>query len=323
MMISDKIFRPLATTIICSLLLASGCAKTATLALKFTPQDSTTYKLTTEAHRRIKWEGPMPEKTAFTGGHTGNKIEWKFNRQIQRVDDRGNAVAEITIEELKYLSIVRDKTILDFDSSREKDKNSPLARLIGQTYTIEIAPTGKVTKVIDTKQAEAAVKGTSSASKAALTLLKPDAIKQCHGSLALPDAPKNKLRKDDDWSNIKTFSFDMMGSKSYDKIYTLKEIKDMGRHRIITVEMNAIPTSGAEGQLDPTGANPFSKMFDNTETYTGELILDLTAAKIEKHLETLRSEWIAIDPSPDKQSDKGPAALKMTATLLYHLEKID
>lgn len=332
MMMSDKIFSwlapplrgaGLATAVICSLLLTAGCAQTASLALKFTPQDLTTYKLTTEAQRHIKWEGPLTDETAFRGGQTGNKIEMTFTRQIQSVDDKGNAVAEITIEGLKYLSVIRDNTIVDFDSTREKDKNSPMAKLIGQSYTIEIAPTGKVTKVIDVKQAQAALKGSSSADKAALALLGPDAIKRRHGTLALPDADKNQLRTGGKWSSIKTFSFGMMGSKSYEKIYTLKEINDTDSRRIIIVEMNAVPTSEMAGQLDREEISGFSKMFDNIETYTGRLKLDLTAGKIEKYLEKLESEWVAVAPSAGQKDDKEPAALKMTAIRLYRLEKID
>ncbi len=341
-MVLKKIFSWLATVVICSLLLTAGCAplaeeaakpeveeqmpkavapEAATLALKFTTQDSTTYKLTMEAQRSIEWEGPLPDETTFRGGQTGNRIEMTFTRQIQSVDDNGNAVAEITIEGLKYLSIIRDNPVLDFDSSREKDKNSPVARLIGQSYTIKIAPTGKVTEVIDIRQAQAAVKGSSSANKAALTLLSPDVIKKRHGTLTLPDADKNQLRTGDNWSSIKTFSFGMMGSKSYEKIYTLKEIRDTGGRRIIIVEMNAVPT--LEEQLDKEIADGFSKMFDNIETYTGRLKLDLTAGKIEKYLEKLQSEWIAVAPLAGQEDDKEPAALKMTAIRLYHLEKID
>jgi len=334
MMMSDKIFSWLATAVVCSLLLTAGCAPlaeeaakpevepTVELVLKFTTQDSTTYKLRMEAQRRIELEGPLPDETVFKGGQTGSKIEMTFTRRIQSVDDKGNAVAEITIEGLKYLKIVRDNTVLDFDSSREKDKNNPVAKLIGRSYTIEIAPTGKVTKVIDVKQAQAALRGRSSANKAALALLSPDAIKKRHGTLTLPDADKNQLRIGDNWSSIKTLNFGIMGLKSYEKIYTLKEIKDTDSRRIIIVEMNAVPTLETAEQLDEEGISGFSKMFDNIETYTGRLNLDLTTGKIEKYLEKLQSKWIAVDPLAGQEDDKEPAALKMTATRLYRLEKI-
>ena len=191
MMGQDKFFSWLTSAVVCSLLLIAGCAPVAketaklevepekpmpkavtaeavTLALKFTPQDSATYKLTTQAKRSVEFEDPSSDKGTPVGGHNENTIEMTFTQQIQNINDKGNAITKITIEELKYLSIVKDNTILDFDSSREKDQDNPLAKLIGQSYTIEIAPTGKIIKVIDAEQAKTAVKGKASANKAAL-----------------------------------------------------------------------------------------------------------------------------------------------------------
>jgi hypothetical protein len=65
-------------------------------------------------------------------------------------------------------------------------------------------------------------------------------------------------------------------------------------------------------------------MFENTETYTGELKVDLNAGKVEKCLEILESEWIAVEPTVgQKDGEKEPAVLTMTAMRLYSLEKID
>ena len=358
-MVPEKIFSRLAAIVICLLLLTAGCAPVAEdivkpeiepekeepkvvvekvkpevkpeeekpaveLVLKFAPEDSTTYKLTTQAQRGIKWEGPLLPEAAFKGGQTSSRIEITFTRQIQSTDDKGNAVAKITIEGLKYLSIIRDNPVLDFDSSRAKDRNSPLAKLIGQSYTIEITPAGRVSKVIDVSQAQAAVKGGSSAAKIALALLSPDAIKERHAIPAMPPADRNRLRAGDNWSGIKTFSFGLRGAKSYERIYTLKEVKDTGGRRIAIVEMKAVPTTEMAEQLHKEQAmGDFSKMFGNTETYTGELKLDLTAGKVEEYLERLESEWIAVEPSVGQKDDKEPAVLKMTATRLYHLEKTD
>jgi len=296
---------------------------TVDLALKFTPQESTTYKIITEARRTVKFEGAFPKEAAFQGGTNQTRIEINFTQQIQTVDDKGNAVAKITIEALKYSSIIKDNPVLDFNSSREKDQNSPLAKLIGQSYTIEISPAGQVTKIIDTKQAQAAVQGVTSSHKAALALLKSDAINERHGTSKLPHADKKQMRPDDNWSILKTFFFGMMGPKSYEKIYTLKEIKDADGRQIAVVEMNAIPSSEMAEQLHKEQAmGDISKMFDNKETYTGELKLDLTAGKVEKHLEKLLSEWVMVDPSAPRDN-KEPATLKMIATRFYSLEKID
>lgn len=293
------------------------------LALKFTPQDSTTYRVIVEADRSVVWEGPLPEKpTGFKGGHTGNRIETTFAQRIQSVDDKGNAIAEIKIEALKYLAKVRDDVVLDFDSSREKDKDNLLAKLIGQSYTIQISPAGQVLQVVDANQVRAAVEGSSSAHQTASALFSAEAIKQRHTIPALPPGEKNRLSPGESWSSTATFPFDMMGSKSYEKIYTLKEIKDADDRQFAVADMNAVPSSEMAQELHKEQTtNPLEKMFDTNETYSGQLKLDLTAGKVEKCLEELRIEWVIVDPQA--KDDKEPAALRMSAMRLYSIEKID
>jgi hypothetical protein len=295
------------------------------LELKYTPQDSTTYNYTAEAQRGIKWEGPLSKETAFQGGTTSSRVEMTFTQQIQSTDEKGNAVAKITIKSLKHLSIIRDNPAMDFDSSREKDQNNALAKLIGQSYTIEITPAGRVTKVIDANQALEAVKGTSPATKTALAMLTDDAITERHTIPAMPAKDKNKLRIGDNWNSLKSFSFGLMGSKTYQRIYTLKDVTDKDNRRIALVEMKADPTTEMAEKLHKEKAiGDFSKMFENTETYTGRLEVDLTAGKIEKCIETLESEWIAVEPMAGKpDEEKEPAVLTMTANRLYSLEKTD
>jgi hypothetical protein len=346
-----KICGFIASVVACVLILAAGCTDlaeetaktkiepektietkvepeeqkpTIKLALKFTPQDSTTYRVIMEAQKSGEWAGSLPSKpSAFKGGHTGNRVEMTFTQHIQSTDDEGNAVAKITIKALKYLATVRDNPILDFDSSREEDRDSPLGKLIGQSYTIEITASGQVSKVIDTSGAQAAVGDGSSAGNTATMLLSANAIKERHTIPALPAADKSQLRTGDNWSSIETFSFDMMGSKSYEKIYTLKEIKDTDGRRVAIAEMNAVPSSEMAEQLHKEEATSFfAKMFDNTETYTGQLKLDLAAGKVEKCVEELKSEWLAVDPSASQGKEK-PDALRLTAIRLYSIERID
>ncbi|MDH4241536.1 MAG: DUF6263 family protein, partial [Phycisphaerae bacterium] len=256
---------------------------------------------------------------------TSSRIEMTFTQQIQSTDEKGNAVAKITIKSLKHLSIIRDNPAMDFDSSREKDQNNALAKLIGQSYTIEITPAGSVTKVIDANQAQEAVKGTSPATKTALAMLTDDAIIERHTIPAMPAKDKNKLRKGDNWNSLKSFSFGLMGSKTYQRTYTLKDVADKDNRRIALVEMKAGPTTEmAEKLHKEKEIGDFSKMFENTETYTGRLEVDLTAGKIEKCVETLESEWIAVEPMAGEiNKEKEPAVLTMTANRLYSLEKTD
>jgi hypothetical protein len=353
-----KIYGVAAGFVMCILLLAAGCADTSKapetktglpesteariepekttpaeaepqkqeppveLALKFAPEDSTTYKVTIGAEKSIKWEGPTGSKpSAFKGGQTGSTIETTFTQQIQSTDE-GNAVAKITIKDLRYLQKVKNNIILDFDSSRAKDVNSPLNKLIGQSYTIEITAFGQVSQVIEASDARAAVNGASTAHKTAVKLLSDDVIKERHTIPALPPADRDQLRTNDDWSSIKSFSFDMMGSKSYEKVYTLKEVKNTDGRRVAIAQMNAIPSAEMAKELHKEQATSFfSKMFDNTERYTGELRLDLTDGKVQECREELITEWMIVDPSPKGQEQ--PAALKMAATRLYSIERTD
>ena len=67
--------------------------------------------------------------------------------------------------------------------------------------------------------------------------------------------------------------------------------------------------------------SPISNMFDNIETYTGTLRLDLNEGKVTEYSEKLQTELVIVDPNPEE--GKVPSALKMKATRIYSMEKID
>lgn len=288
------------------------------LALKFTPGDSTTYKVALETGKSVEWEGQAPRPKGFQGGHTSNEMAMTFSQEIQSVEDQGNAVAKIAIEGLKYVTTIKDNVVLDFDSSRNSDKTHPLNNLIGQSYTIEITSSGEITRIIDTSDALAAASG----DKTAAALLSAEAIKQRHSIPALPATGENQLRPGDNWSSIKSVSFDMMGAKSFERIYTLNRIEDAAGHRIALVKMEAVPSveSAKESHKEQT-PDLFSKMFDNTQDYTGELKLDLTEGKVSEYGENLVVRWLIVDPNPKK--DELPSALKMIATRSFSMEKLN
>ena len=242
-----------------------------------------------------------------------------FDQEIQSVDEKGNATAKITIKELKYSSMVKDEPPFEFDSSKLKNPSHPLAMLIGQSYTIKIAPTGEVIEIIDTSEAESAARKGSEIPGAALRMLNQEAIKDRHGTLLLPDADKNQLQIGNNWSKTKTFSFGIMGADSYEKIYTLNQIKDQDNHQVAFIKMNAIPAS----ETPKEQVADFLKRSDNTKTYTGELELDVTAGKVKKYLEKLQLNWTTDFPPAEPKTNKEPAILTMSATRLYSIEKID
>ena len=330
-----------ALAVICVMLMALGCAgqpedtiqtevkpqeqkPTAQPALKSASANRITYKVTTDKENGVLWEGPLKNKPkSFVGGHSGNKIELTFTRQTQGVDDEGNTVVKITINALKYLAKVRDKIALDFDSSRETDQDNPLNKLIGQNYTIELTASGEVSKIIDVNDARAAVAGSSISNARAAQLLSTQAITEHHSIPKLPAVDNVQLIPGKSWSDIKTFSFGPMGSKSFERIYEIKKITETDGRQIAFAQMNAVPSAAKAKELykeQSTGI--FSSMFDNTETYTGKFWLDLTSGQIEKYIEEFRSDWIAVDPLATQQ-EKEPDMLRMNATRIYRIERID
>ncbi len=323
-----RIFVCSAAVVVLSLLLVAGCGPGArggaTFALKFAPGDSADYKLIAESEDSVAFEGPIAKGPGFKGGCNLTKIEMTFSQQIQSVDDNGNAVAEITVRDLKYLSTRDEEHVLDFDSARKKDRDNPLAKLIGQSYTIEIAPDGQVRRVIDTKRASAVVEGSQPANRVASRLLTPDVIKKFHGTLVLPQPDMRRLRQGQSWSSVDVFDFRMLGTRSYEKIYTVEEIRKQDGRQIAVVRMNAVPSLGqAEDQRTERVMRAFSDMFDTTQTYTGQLELDLSSGKVQKYSEELQSQWLVVDPQAEQKGSTEPDAVKMGVVRSYSLERID
>ena len=293
-----------------------GKGKPVTIALKFNAGDLTTYKVVTEFKKSAAFEGSLAQSSDLKGGSSGYESEITFDQQIDSVDDAGNATAKITIKALKYSSIVKDVSAIDFDSADAGSNDSSLSKLIGQSYVIEISPSGKFLKLVDAKQARSAIKGTGSARKIATMLLSPAMLEMRHGTMPLPSADKNKLRAGETWSNSKEFEFGLMGNKSYDRVYTIKEIQEKDGKRIASIEMKGIPGSEAGSDKNMGG---ISKMFDTTDTYEGQLQLDLTNGKIEKYSELAKSEWIVVE----QRGDKDPDAIIMGSVRSYSIEKVD
>ncbi len=290
-----------------------AAAKNVPMVLKFSPGDTTKYKVVMEGQRSVKWEGAVPDKPSFQSGQNASKAEITFTQKIQSVVGNGNAVALITIDSLKYVSSIKETKILDFDSSRAEDASAPMAKLIGQSYTIEITPSGEVAKVIDVNSAETAVKGTSPAQKAAMKLLEAEVIKDRHGLLSLP-TDKPQLNIGENWKNVKAFSFGLMGPVAYERVYSLKSIDNQKA----TAEMKAVPAA------EPNqSTSRIAKNFDHKGEYKGELQFDTGSGQIVKYSETLEEEWLAAKPSAEKETEGEPAALTMSARRFYSIEKIE
>ncbi|MBN2455067.1 MAG: hypothetical protein JXB29_00795 [Sedimentisphaerales bacterium] len=330
--------------VVCVLLLTAGCAevekkgaeaelkpqeqapagKPVVLALKFSEGGLTTYRSAVESEMSLTYEGSMFKDTDFKSGRKHKKVEMTFDQQIQSIDDGGNATARITVKGLKYLSEDKDKRLFEFDSSKEQGADNALNKLLGQSYVIKIAPHGQVLGVIDVSKARTAAAGAYLSNKAAQWLLRADVIMQRHSVSALPAAGKDRVRVGENWSRTKIFSFPILGSKSYEKVYTLAETKEEEGSQIVCVQMKAIPTSEmAEELYKKEGADTFLNMFDSTEEYTGQLKLDVTNGEIKKYSERLWSQWTIVDPEAAEKDTKEPDTIKMGAVRSISLERVD
>ena len=294
-------------------------AKVPALALNFNDKALDVYKVTTEYSKGVAFEGEASDKSSFRGGKTGSDIEIVFSSEVVSVDPQGEAVEKIAINSVKYKAVVKDNPVVDFDSSREKDKISPLFGLVGKSYTIKMASNGKMLSVVDANEIRQAVAGGSSTHKAAQLLVSDEVIAQRHGGVILPD--DGKVTSDTTWKELESFDFGLMGTQTYEKVYKVDSLENSQ----IQVSMEGLPSSEmAEEIHKEQRTSDFSKMFDNNESYAGKLVFDSAAGKVKSYSEKLDASWLAVDPAAGKADPNGvPAALTMSVVKGFSIEKVN
>jgi hypothetical protein len=327
----------------------AGCVPTTGMKLNLAPQSETDYKVVLETGKDYSFVQPSINKTKER--HSVGRVEMVFAQKVESVDQKGDAIADITIKELKYLSEDPQGKTLDFNSTAEGSKSDPLFALIGQSYKIKIAPDGKV-EVIDAGAAREVIKQEGSAKKFADRLFSNEEVEKRHQVLALFDANqclcekdkernakavssnkkpsksvnKRQCKKGDSWSMVSASPAGMLTPKSFEKVYTLTDIKEQNGQKIAIVTMNAEPSSKRAANLSPeeTKAQFFAKMFEEKDNYTGKMVLNLTTGEINSYQELLKAEWLAVEsPKEQQKSDKDPDQLIMGFWSLYSIEKVD
>ncbi len=295
----SKVCAPTIIAGICLSIIATGCAPEANLSMNFTRDSAATYKVASELIATHRFEQPSVNK--LEEKQAGSKIELEFNQQIESVDANGNATAKITIIGIKYFAVSLKGVSFDFDSSREADMKKPFARLIGQSYIIQIAPDGSV-KVIDTKKAGSVVKGGIDG-KVAKALLSDSNLSRIHQILALPESVGVACRKGYSWTKSqKTHSRLKWAPKTFQKTYTVTGIESKGGHQIASITMTASEDTGAEkGQSPLPGV--FSDILDPEESFTGQMVIELDTGLVRKYSEKFVGTYTAVDPIAKKDPD--------------------
>ena len=291
------------------------------VAFSFSVGDVTRYKVTTEDEDSVQFKGNWPKEGDFENKRNNVRMEVSYTQRIESVDEAGNAVAKITFDAIRASYVYRNLPAYDFDNRRETDKKKAMYKLLGKSYTIKLAPTGRFLEVVDASAAQAAVSGTAADEPRAAALVTNEAIEQRHGFLILPDPDDNMLAAGDTWSTVRNFSFRMLGAKIYERIYTLKDIEEANGHKIAVVDMKAIPSAEGAEALHQQGQTPdLSQMADNTESYYGEMRFDLANGKVQEYVEKLVSRWTMLDTSVEEGE---PPALIMAATRVSRVDKIN
>jgi hypothetical protein len=300
-------------------LLFHGCApeKETKVAVKPVESGVSTYKTVEVFRKDYLFDQPTANKK--TEKVTELNIEVTYDRSITGIDAEKNTTAEITIKALKYFSTSADAVNIDFDSSRPADAKSAFARLIGQTYTIKVSPSGKVVQVSNLASARDAVK-TGPDARMAKQFLSDESIKRRHEILALPDKDAKSLKVGDTWSRVASSPQGALIPKNYEKVYTVKEITNRDNGRLALIEMSSTPSTKPLGKAGAMEA--FESFFDAEDDYTGRLLVDIDTGKVYDYSEKLRSQYTAAE-FPDKDQTQQPDVLKLAFTKGYSIELID
>lgn len=311
---SGKLVSVLIAVGVVSVLSFTGCSPSAELSLKFSPEQTTTYKATTETVKVFRFEQPNLDK--LKEEQTKTLVEMVFTQTIESVDKDGNAVAKIMIDDIKIDIVNKNESQLSFDSQSEESKDAPMAKLLGQSYTIQITPEGQV-KPLDTKAAASAVTAPYE-KKIAKSLFDSKAIVARHQTTALPK-DRALLSVDDTWSEVVPSPPGLLAPKSYEKVYTLTAVNGS----VATIDMAAGESAKtAEGMSQAAGSmGIFAKMFDNKDDYTGNLKINLATGEVIASAETLTSVYTAQEMPENGDPDKGPDTLTMQFINRILLEK--
>lgn len=302
-----------------AIVLMTGCNPSADLNLKFSPEQTSTYKAVSEVIKDFRFEQPNIDK--LREEQTKTAVDMTFTQTIDSVDEAGNATATITIKDLAIEMTNKNELKYAYDSADKKDAKSPMGKLLGKSYTIELSPNGQV-KVLDARAAITAVKS-GYEKKVATSILDDKNIIARHSVTALPQEAASALRTKDFWSQVVPSPPGLLAPKNYKKVYTLTDVDTKGDAVIATVEMVAGEDTDAPSGKISGGMGVFAKMFDNEDNYTGTMTFDVNSGTVLSMEETLISTYLAQEMPEKGDPAKGPDTLTMQFTNLVKLEKLD
>jgi hypothetical protein len=271
---------------------AATLSEKITLSLEFEADTKTRYQVITETVTTMEKPETAAQDNASAAPFpkVSESSEVVFTQEIlgPLPEDANMVVALITIYQVRYMRTFTGQPDLAFDSQEPSDQNSPFAKLIGQTYTIEINPLGYVPGVFNLRPARLAVRGLTPAHAAALDLVSPSAIFPRHGFFSLPGPDVGSLSVGERWRGVQQFTLrapgtdmDRLGTHRFEKIYRLQSVKQqpVGTVAEVVFEGSPIPRRTQDGR--PADL-PFLSC-----SYAGGGEFNLDAGRVEGYLEHL------------------------------------
>ncbi len=301
-------------------------AATVTLSLEFEPGTKTRYRVTTEAVMALEGPETAVQDNASTAPlpKMSEASEVVFAQEIlgPAPGDANTAVALVTIEQVRYVRTSSGQPDLAFDSRGPADPNSPFARLIGQTYTIEINLLGYVPGVFNLAPARLAVRGPTPAHAAALELVSPPAIFLRHGFFTLPGPDVGSLTAGDRWRGLQQFTLKApatglgpLGTYRFEKIYRMERVEQRPTGAVAVVDFvgSPVPRRAPDGRLVEV---PLLSCL-----YGGSGEFNLDAGRVERYVEHLEVRTSL--PAPGSSASGDLDGRSVSATRFCRVQRLD
>jgi len=210
----------------------------AALLLSLAPQEKVELRWKWVKGQELIYKSVQKTQLEFGGQPMDQHMGYTYSLTTTDVAESGEAT--ITV---KYLAVATKGTgpTGEYDYDSEKDKEPPTegpaamqAKMVGQSFTMKMTPTGKVTDVQGyDKVLEAMTKGAGEEAAAARAQLKQmfsnDTFKGMMQQMA-PPLPDEKVGKGDQWTNEFVVKMPMIGGMNFTLKSKLADVKDANAH---------------------------------------------------------------------------------------------
>lgn len=306
--------------VIVSGLLFSGCGTSSKkLSMNYAANQTVSYESTSKMIKDVEFDQPSLKKDKKD--QTSTIITVKFDQTVAEVGQDGTAIADVTIKGIQCKMVNKNEVRYEFDSASEKNKSDSLNTLIGQSYRVSLSPIGAV-KVVDAAKIRAvAVSGEGQ--KLAQKIVGDESIIERH-QLPLPSGDENVTVTSKGWTQVAPSPPGLLAPKTFNKTYTVEQVsKDNTAVVTMSAKENLTQKPADDQKASGNNLGFLAKLFDNTDDYTGKLVVNLSSGVVDSYEETLVSSYTAQDKPKDAAADVAPDTLIMRLTYSLSLKKIN